>query len=148
SLRSFAGLGVGGQGLGRVARPGAQPSGVTHIGFQQRYTRGTHSSPQPPTPNPRGSAGRVRPFPTLRGRLATTYAALAWLAIVASAIYTAGSLRGGLLGRVGLDLAAEARLVADNVREPLARDDRAAVAAYVARLPSLTRTHILIRDRR
>jgi signal transduction histidine kinase len=87
------------------------------------------------------------PFRTLRGRLATTYAALAWLAIVASAVYTAGSLRGGLLGRVGLDLADEARLVADNVREPLARDDRAAVGTYVGRLGALTHTWVVVRDR-
>jgi hypothetical protein len=87
------------------------------------------------------------PFRTLRGRLTTTYAALAWLAIVASAVYTAGSLRGGLLGRVGLDVADEARMVAETVREPLMRDDRAAVAASVARLASLTQTCFVVRDR-
>lgn len=87
------------------------------------------------------------PFRTLRGRLATTYAALAWLAIVASAVYTAGSLRGGLLGRVGLDLADEARLVAESVRDPLARDDRAGVVAYVTRLASVTHTWVVVRDR-
>jgi two-component system sensor histidine kinase BaeS len=87
------------------------------------------------------------PFRTLRGRLATTYAALAWVAIVASAVYTASSLRGGLLGRVGLDLADEARLVADTVRDPLARDDRAGVRSYVQRLGSLTHTWVVVRDR-
>jgi two-component system sensor histidine kinase BaeS len=88
------------------------------------------------------------PFRTLRGRLATTYAALAWLAIVASAIYTAGSLRGGLLGRSGLDLADEARLVAEALRDPLSRDDRGAVSAYVARLPGIIHTRVVVRDRR
>ena len=88
------------------------------------------------------------PLRTLRGRMATTYAALAWVAIVASAVYTAGSLRGGLLGRVGLDLADEARLVADVVREPLARGDRAGVSAYVLHLGSLTHTGIVVRDGR
>jgi two-component system, OmpR family, sensor histidine kinase BaeS len=88
------------------------------------------------------------PFRTLRGRLATSYAALAWLAIVASAVYTAGSLRGGLLGRVGLDLADEARLVADTVRDPLARDDREAVREYVVHLAVLTHTGVVVRDRR
>jgi two-component system, OmpR family, sensor histidine kinase BaeS len=87
------------------------------------------------------------PFRTLRGRLATTYAALAWLAIVASAVYTAGSLRGGLLGRVGLDLADEARLVADTLRDPLARDDRASVSSYVLHLGALTHTWVVVRDR-
>jgi signal transduction histidine kinase len=85
---------------------------------------------------------------TLRGRLATTYAALAWVAIVASAVYTAGSLRGGLLGRVGLDLADEARLVADTVRDPLERDDRVSVRNYVLHLGSLTHTWVVVRDRR
>jgi two-component system sensor histidine kinase BaeS len=90
----------------------------------------------------------TNPFRTLRGRLATSYAALAWLAIVASAVYTAGSLRGGLLGRVGLDLADEARLVADTVRDPLARDDRDSVRDYVVHLASLTHTGVVVRDRR
>ena len=73
------------------------------------------------------------PLRTLRGRLATTYACLAVLGVATSAVYTANMVRSGLHDRVVLDLADEARLIADQVSEPLARGDIAAVDAYVTR---------------
>ena len=72
------------------------------------------------------------PLRTLRGRLATTYAVLAVIAVATSALYTANTVTSGLHDRVVLDLADEARLVADQVSGPLARDNIAAVDDYVA----------------
>jgi signal transduction histidine kinase len=84
------------------------------------------------------------PLRTLRGRLAATYAVLAVIAIATSALYTANTVTSGLHDRVVLDLADEARLVADQVSEPLARGDIAAVDEYVARAESLTHARMLI----
>jgi signal transduction histidine kinase len=84
------------------------------------------------------------PLRTLRGRLATTYAVLAVIAVATSALYTANTVTSGLHDRVVLDLADEARLVADQVSGPLARDDIAAVDDYVARAESLTHARMLI----
>jgi hypothetical protein len=67
------------------------------------------------------------PLRTLRGRLATTYAFLAVIAVVASVPYTANTITSGLHDRVVLDLADEARLVADQISGPMARGDIAAV---------------------
>ena len=84
------------------------------------------------------------PLRTLRGRLATTYACLAVIGVATSALYTANMVRSGLHDRVVLDLADEARLVADQVSDPLARGDIAAVDAYVTRAESLTHARMLI----
>jgi signal transduction histidine kinase len=84
------------------------------------------------------------PLRTLRGRLATTYAFLAVIAVVASVPYTANTITSGLHDRVVLDLADEARLVADQVSGPMARGDIAAVDEYVARVESLTHARMLI----
>jgi signal transduction histidine kinase len=84
------------------------------------------------------------PLRTLRGRLATTYAFLAVVAIATSVPYTANIVTMGLHDRVVLDLADEARLVADQVSGPLARGDIAAVDDYVARAESLTHARFLI----
>src|ERR1700704_5009660 len=78
------------------------------------------------------------PLRSLRGRLATTYAMLAVLGVATSALYTANTVRSGLHDRVVLDLADEARLVADQVSAPLERGDIAAVDRYVTRAESLT----------
>lgn len=88
----------------------------------------------------------IQPFRTLRGRLATTYACLALVGVVASAAYTASTLRSGLHQRVGYDLADEARLIADALAEPLARGDRASVQAYVARADGLSRARLRVAD--
>src|SRR5579859_7814363 len=84
------------------------------------------------------------PLRTLRGRLAITYACLAVLGVATSALYTANMVRSGLHDRVVLDLADEARLVADQVSGPLERGDVGAVAAYVSRARSLTHARMLI----
>jgi signal transduction histidine kinase len=84
------------------------------------------------------------PLRTLRGRLATTYAFLAVIAVATSVPYTANTVTSGLHDRVVVDLADEARLVADQVSEPLARGDIAAVDDYVARAESLTHARMLI----
>ncbi len=81
---------------------------------------------------------------TLRGRLATTNAVLVVIAVATSALYTANTVTSGLQDRVVLDLADEARLVAEQVSGPLARSDIAAVDAYVARAASLTHARLLI----
>jgi signal transduction histidine kinase len=84
------------------------------------------------------------PLRTLRGRLATTYACLALIGVATSALYTANMVRSGLHDRVVLDLADEARLVADQVSGPLQRGDGAAVDTYVTRAGSLTHARMLI----
>jgi two-component system sensor histidine kinase BaeS len=76
--------------------------------------------------------------------MATTYAFLAVLAVATSVPYTANTVTSGLHDRVVLDLADEARLVADQVSGPLTRGDIAAVDDYVARAESLTHARILI----
>jgi signal transduction histidine kinase len=86
----------------------------------------------------------TNPLRTLRGRLATTYACLAVLGVAASALYTANTVRGGLHDRVVLDLADEARLVAEQVSGSVARGDREAVDLYVARVETLTHARLLI----
>ena len=84
------------------------------------------------------------PLRTLRGRLASTYAMLVVIAVATSALYTANTVTSGLHDRVVLDLADEARLVAEQVSGPLARDGVAAVNDYVARAESLTHARLLI----
>jgi two-component system sensor histidine kinase BaeS len=84
---------------------------------------------------------------TLRGRLATTYAFLAVLGIAVSALYTAQTVRSGLHDRVVLDLADEARLLADRVSDPLARGDVTEVNNQVARSETLTHARLLIVSR-
>jgi two-component system, OmpR family, sensor histidine kinase BaeS len=84
------------------------------------------------------------PLRTLRGRLATTYAVLAVLGVAASALYTADTVSSGLHDRVVLDLADEARLVAAQIGDPLARGDTAAVNSFVVRAGTLTHAQLLI----
>ena len=86
------------------------------------------------------------PLRTLRARLATTYAVLAVIGVAASALYTANTVRSGLHDRVVLDLADEARLVAEYVSDPLARGDITAVDEYVVRAETLTHARLLIVD--
>ncbi len=88
------------------------------------------------------------PFRTLRGRLAITYAGLALLAVVVSALYTTSTLRAVMLERIGLDLSDEARLMADAIAVPLAAGDTAAVSAYVERTDPLSNARVLVVDRR
>jgi signal transduction histidine kinase len=87
---------------------------------------------------------RKNPLRTLRGRLATTYACLAVLGVATSALYTASTVRSGLHDRVVLDLADEARLLADSVSGPLGQGDIAAVHGYVERAKTLTHARLLI----
>ena len=86
------------------------------------------------------------PLRTLRGRLATTYAVLAVIGVAASALYTATTVRSGLHDWVVLDLADEARLIADQVSDPLARGDIAAVDDYVMRAETLAHVRLLVVD--
>jgi signal transduction histidine kinase len=88
----------------------------------------------------------LRPFlpRTLRGRLASTYACLALVGVAVSALYTAQTVRSGLHDRVVLDLADEARVLADHVSRPLAGGDRAEVDNQVARAETLTHARLLI----
>jgi two-component system sensor histidine kinase BaeS len=87
------------------------------------------------------------PLRTLRGRLAITYACLAVLGVATSALYTATTVRSGLDDRVVMDLADEARLLANDVSGPLARGDTSAVDDYVVKAESLTHARLLICDR-
>src|SRR5882762_76048 len=84
------------------------------------------------------------PLRTLRGRLATTYAVLAAIGVAASALYTATTVRSGLHDWVVLDLADEARLIADQISGPLARGDLAAVDEYVVRAETLVHVQLLV----
>ena len=84
------------------------------------------------------------PLNTLRGRLATTYAVLAVVGVAASALYTANTVRSGLHDWVVLDLADEARLIADQVSGPLARGDIATVDEYVLRAETLTHVRLQV----
>src|SRR4030088_3361477 len=84
------------------------------------------------------------PLRTLRGRLATTYAVLAVIGVAASALYTANTVRSGLHDWVVLDLADEARLIADQVSGRLARGDIATVNEYVLRAETLTHVRLLV----
>jgi signal transduction histidine kinase len=84
------------------------------------------------------------PLRTLRGRLATTYAILAVIGVAASALFTATTVRSGLHDRVVLDLADEARLIADQVSGPLARGDVTAIDEYVERAEKLTHARLLV----
>jgi hypothetical protein len=87
------------------------------------------------------------PLRSLRARLVSTYASLALLAAVVSAVYTTHVLQQVLLERIMLDLAGEAHVLAAHVAEPLANGDAAAVAAYIARVDPLTTARILVVDR-
>lgn len=84
------------------------------------------------------------PFRTLRGRLAITYAVLAVLGVASSALYTASTVRSGLHDRVVLDLADEARLIADQLSVPLTLGDVSGVDIYVTRLESLSHARLLV----
>src|SRR5438067_6851317 len=84
------------------------------------------------------------PLRTLRGRLATTYAILAVIGVAASALYTATTVRSGLHDWVVLELADEARLIADQVSGPLARGDIAAVDDYVRRAETLAHVRLVV----
>jgi signal transduction histidine kinase len=84
---------------------------------------------------------------TLRGRLALVYAFLAILGVLAASLYTASTVRSGLHDRVVLDLADEARLLADQISGPLARSDTLGVNAYVERVETLTHARLLVVDR-
>jgi signal transduction histidine kinase len=84
------------------------------------------------------------PLHTLRGRLAITYACLAVLGVATSAIYTASMVRSGLHDRVVLDLADEARLLAQDVSGALAGGDIDAVDDFVSRAGTLTHARLLI----
>ncbi|MBV9543857.1 MAG: HAMP domain-containing protein, partial [Chloroflexi bacterium] len=89
----------------------------------------------------------IRPFRTLRGRLATTYACLALIGVVASAAYTTYILRSNLHERVAYDLVDEARVLADALADPLANHDLAGASAYVNRSTLLTHARIVVVDR-
>ena len=84
------------------------------------------------------------PLHTLRGRLATTYACLAVLGVATSALYTASTVRSGLHDRVVLDLADEARLLAQDVSGPLSRGDIDAVDDFVGRAGTLTHARLMV----
>lgn len=84
------------------------------------------------------------PLRTLRGRLAVTYAGLAVLGVAMSALYTASTVRSGLHDRVVLDLADEARLLAQDCAALLARGDVAAVNQYVIRAETLTHARLVV----
>ncbi|MBV9328149.1 MAG: sensor histidine kinase [Chloroflexi bacterium] len=84
------------------------------------------------------------PLSSLRGRLAFTYACLAVLGVAVSALYTATTVRNGLHDRVVLDLADEARLLANEVSEPLAQSNFAAVGAEVKGAETLTHARLVI----
>ena len=73
------------------------------------------------------------PMRTLRGRLAITYACLAVIGVATSALYTASTVLSGLHDRVVLDLADEARLLANQASSPLAAGEYAVVLRPVAR---------------
>jgi signal transduction histidine kinase len=90
---------------------------------------------------------RKNPLRTLRGRLAITYACLAVIGVATSALYTASTVRSGLHDRVVLDLADEARLLANQVGGPLAAGDVTSVDDYVARVETLTHARLVIVDR-
>lgn len=84
------------------------------------------------------------PLRTLRGRLAITYAVLAVLGVASSAVYTASTVRSGLHDRVVVDLADEARLIADQVGVPLTLGDVTGVDNYVTRVQSLSHARLLV----
>lgn len=84
------------------------------------------------------------PLRTLRGRLAITYAVLAVLGVASSALYTASTVRSGLHERVVMDLADEARLIADQVSVPLTLGDVTGVDNYVTRVESLSHARLLV----
>ena len=87
------------------------------------------------------------PLRTLRGRLAITYACLSVLGVASSALYTANTVRSALHDRVVLDLADEARLLAQDVSRPLAAADTVTVGDFVVRAESLTHARLLIVNR-
>jgi len=87
-----------------------------------------------------------RPLRTLRCRLTTTYACLALLGVIASALYTASTLRSSLHERVGYDLVDQARLVAADLAGSLAQGDRVAVQRYLERSDTLTRARLHVVD--
>jgi two-component system, OmpR family, sensor histidine kinase BaeS len=89
---------------------------------------------------------RIQPFRTLRGRLATTYACLALIGVVASAAYTTYTLRSNLHERIAYDLVDEARVLADGLADPLADDDTATASSYVQRSTTLTHARMLLVD--
>ncbi len=88
----------------------------------------------------------TNPLRTLRGRLAITYACLAVLGFATSALYTASTVRDGLHNRVVLDLADEARLLAQDCSSMLASGDTRAVNDYVVRAETLTHARLEVVD--
>jgi two-component system, OmpR family, sensor histidine kinase BaeS len=89
----------------------------------------------------------VGPSRTLQRWLVATYAAVALLAVALSAVVISVTLWLIVLDRLGVDLAGEAYLIADQVWQPLQTGDTAAVAEYVQRIAPLTTGHILVVDR-
>jgi signal transduction histidine kinase len=94
-----------------------------------------------------GTLRLTGPFASLRGQLAVTYAAVALLAVVVSAVLTSVALWDLVLNRIAQDLVGEAHVLADRVAGTLAEGDSAAVAAYITRIDSLTTAHITVVDR-
>ncbi len=89
---------------------------------------------------------RWNPFRTLRGQLATSYGAVALVAVLVSGLYSAVTMRGLVLERVAADLTGEAHVVADRLAEPLARGELAALRAEVDRLDPHTTASLLVLD--
>jgi signal transduction histidine kinase len=83
---------------------------------------------------------------SLRARLVLTYAGLTLLAVGVLAIYTVRSLEGLLLYRLGTDLEAQARLVADIVADDLAAGRLEAVRAYLERVDLATDARAIVLD--
>jgi signal transduction histidine kinase len=71
---------------------------------------------------------------------------LAVIGVATSALYTANTVRSGLHDRVVLDLADEARLLANQVSGPLSAGAISSVDEYVARAETLTHARLVIVD--
>ncbi len=87
------------------------------------------------------------PLRTLRGRLATTYAGLALLAVAVSALYTTNTLQQVAVDRIATDLGDEARIMSDALAGPLADGDLPGLEAATARLDALALARIVVVDR-
>jgi signal transduction histidine kinase len=87
------------------------------------------------------------PLRTLRGRLVTTYACVALLAVVLSALFSINALQRGIEERMREDLVDDAKLAADAVTGPMAEQNPTAVRAYLSLVDRDVRARVQVVDR-
>jgi signal transduction histidine kinase len=86
------------------------------------------------------------PLRTLRGRLATTYAGVALLAVAVSALFSINAMQQAVEDRARSAVVDEAKLAADAVAAPLDEGDLPAITAYMSLVTRDVGTRVLVVD--